>query len=121
MALSVCGNPAAVQTAAAACLALITALSWPRTGESSGAGRVTPGSGWFRVDSTVILRVPPRDRDADAAAHYLADLWTRTNELTLPVRPAAARSARRRSSSNASQAVPARGLRHRGHTAADHR
>ncbi len=41
--------------------------------------KVKPGSGLFRVDATVVLRVAPGDRDAEAAAHYLADLWTRTN------------------------------------------
>jgi hexosaminidase len=51
---------------------------------------VKPGDGWFSVDSTVVLRVPPGDRDAQAAAHYLADLWSRTNALTLPVRAARA-------------------------------
>ena len=51
---------------------------------------VNPGSGFFRVDATVVMRVPPRDRDADAAAHYLAQLWTRTNGLSLPVRAGSA-------------------------------
>jgi hexosaminidase len=36
--------------------------------------------------------VPPGDRDADAAARYLAGLWTRTNGLTLPVRSRGARA-----------------------------
>ena len=47
-----------------------------------------PGS--FRVDATTTLHVPPGDRDADNAARYLVELWTRTNGLTLPVSPSAA-------------------------------
>jgi hexosaminidase len=54
--------------------------------------QVTPGIGSYRVDAAVGLRVPPDDRDAAAAAHYLADLWTRTNGLTLPVHAGAARA-----------------------------
>jgi hexosaminidase len=75
---------AAVQTAA---LALGLALPLAAHGGVIPApAEVNPGNGSFRVDATVVMRVPPRDRDADAAAHYLAQLWTRTNELTLPVR-----------------------------------
>ncbi len=48
--------------------------------------KVTAGSGFFSVDSTVAMRVPPHDRDAEAAARYLAELWTRSNGLTLSVR-----------------------------------
>jgi len=76
-----------VQTAAlAAALALPLAA---HGGVIPAPAEVKPGDGWFSVDSTVVLRVPPADRDAQAAAHYLADLWSRTNALTLPVRAAA--------------------------------
>jgi hexosaminidase len=79
---------AAVQTAAFAVgLALPLAA---HGGVIPAPAEVNPGSGSFRVDSTVVMRVPPRDRDADAAAHYLAELWTRTNGLTLAVRAGAA-------------------------------
>jgi hexosaminidase len=72
---------AAVQAAA---LALSGALPVAaHAGVIPAPAHVNPGSGSFRVDATVMLRVPPRDRDAEAAAHYLADLWTRTNGLTL--------------------------------------
>ena len=78
---------AAVHTAARAlALALIAALS------PAAHGGVIPlplkielAAGSFTVDPTVVLRVPGGDRDADAAARYLADLWTRTNALTLQV------------------------------------
>ena len=85
---------AAVQTAARGfALALITALPLAAHGGVIPAPAATnPGSGGFGVDSTVIIRVPPLDRDADAAAHYLADLWTRTNGLTLPIRSGVVRS-----------------------------
>jgi hexosaminidase len=78
------GCRAAVQTAA-----LVLSIALPpaaRGGVIPAPAEVTPGSGRFSVDPTVVLRVPARDRDAEAAAHYLADLWTRTNRLTLPVR-----------------------------------
>jgi len=83
---------AAVQTAARVfALALITALPLAAQGGVIPApAEVNPGSGFFRVDSTVELRVPPRDRDAAAAAHYLADLWARTNGLTLAIHAGAA-------------------------------
>jgi len=74
---------AAVQTAA---LALSLALPLAAQGGVIPApAEVKTGSGSFRVDSAVVIRVPTRDRDAEAAAHYLTDLWTRTNGLTLPV------------------------------------
>ena len=80
---------AAVQTAA---LAVGLALSPAAHGGVIPApAEVNPGTGWFSVDATVVIRVPPRDRDADAAARYLADLWTRTNGLTLPVEAGRAR------------------------------
>ncbi len=69
--------------------ALAAALALPLAahgGVIPAPAEVKPGDGWFGVDSTVVLHVPPGDRDAQAAAHYLADLWTRTNALTLPVR-----------------------------------
>jgi hexosaminidase len=75
---------AAVQTAA---LAFGVALPLAAQGGVIPApAEVTPGSGSFHVDSTVVMRVPSRDRDVETAARYLADLWTRTNGLTLPVR-----------------------------------
>ena len=72
--------------------ALAVALALPPAahgGVIPAPAEVKPADGWFSVDSTVVLRVPPGDRDAQAAAHYLADLWSRTNALTLPVRAAA--------------------------------
>ncbi len=75
---------AAVQTAA-----LLLSIALPLAahgGVIPAPAKAMPGSGGFGVDSTVVMRVPPHDRDAEAAARYLADLWTRTNGLTLPVR-----------------------------------
>ncbi len=78
------GSWAAVQTAALAlCIALPPAA---HGGVIPAPAEVKPGSGRFQVGSTVIMRVPPGDRDAEAAARYLDDLWTRTNGLRLPVR-----------------------------------
>ena len=77
------GSWAAVQTAALVlCIALPPAA---HGGVIPAPAEVKPGSGQFRVSSTVVMRVPPGDRDAEAAAHYLDDLWTRTNGLTLSV------------------------------------
>jgi hexosaminidase len=42
-------------------------------------------SGSFDIGPATTVRVPFGDRDAAAAAHYLVELWTRTNHLTLPV------------------------------------
>jgi hexosaminidase len=86
-----CRRPrAAVQTAA-----LVLTFALPLAAQ----GGVIPlpteihlGSGWFSVDSAVVIRVPPADRGADAAARHLARLWTRTNGLTLPVRSGGARA-----------------------------
>ena len=43
------------------------------------------GAGSFTIGPGILVRVPPGDRDAAAAARYLVELWTRTNHLTLPV------------------------------------
>jgi hexosaminidase len=75
---------AAVQTAALS-LSIVLPLA-AHGGIIPAPVQVIPGSGSFHVDAAVALRVPPRDREADAAARYLADLWTRTNGLRLPVR-----------------------------------
>jgi hexosaminidase len=48
-------------------------------------------AGVFGVDSAVVLRVPAGDAGAAAAAQYLADLWTRSNGLSLAVRAEHAR------------------------------
>ena len=75
---------AAVQSAA---LVLSIALPWAaHAGVIPAPARLEAGDGSFRVDAGVVLRVPPGDRDADAAARYLADLWARTNGLTLRIR-----------------------------------
>jgi hexosaminidase len=41
--------------------------------------------GSFNIGPGTVVRVPPGDRDAAAAARYLVELWTRTNHLILPV------------------------------------
>ena len=81
---------AAVQTAA-----LVLSFALPPAahgGVIPAPAAVKPGSGLFRLDATVVLRVAPGDRDAEAAAHYLDDLWTRSNGLTLPIRAGAPRA-----------------------------
>jgi hexosaminidase len=46
---------------------------------------VVAGVGSFNVGAATVVRVPRGDGDADQAARYLVELWTRTNGLTLPV------------------------------------
>ena len=46
---------------------------------------VVTGVGSFNVGAATVVHVPRGDRDADQAARYLVELWTRTNGLTLPV------------------------------------
>jgi hexosaminidase len=41
--------------------------------------------GSFNVGAATVVHVPRGDGDADQAARYLVELWTRTNGLTLPV------------------------------------
>jgi hexosaminidase len=74
--------------AAAQAAALALSLALPaaaRSGVIPVPAEVVLGAGSFSVDSSTTLRVPPGDRDADDAARYLVELWTRTNGLTLPV------------------------------------
>ena len=81
---------AAVQTAV---LILIFALPLAvHGGVIPRPAKVDLGSGWFSVDSRTIILIPPGDHDAEAAAHHLDALWTRTNGLTLPVRGVAERA-----------------------------
>jgi hexosaminidase len=70
------------------CAALILGFALPLAAHSGVIplpAEVVPGPGFFAVDETTILRAPPGDRDAGNAAHYLAERWSRTNEVTLPV------------------------------------
>ncbi|HEX9404055.1 MAG TPA: family 20 glycosylhydrolase [Steroidobacteraceae bacterium] len=74
--------------AAAQAVALAVTLASPaaaRSGVIPLPAEVVSGPGSFSVDSTTRLSVPRGDRDADGAARYLVELWTRTNGLTLPI------------------------------------
>jgi hexosaminidase len=51
---------------------------------------IVPGSGSFQIDAASSVQVSRGDRDADQAARYLVDLWSRTNGLTLPIANGAA-------------------------------
>lgn len=79
--------------AAARAAALALSLALPASGRSGVIplpNEVVLEPGSFRVDATTTVRVPRGDRDADNAARYLVELWTRTNGLTLPVSTSAA-------------------------------
>src|SRR5882672_7771554 len=81
---------AAVQTAA---LFFGLALPWSaQGGVIPEPAEVVPGSGSFNVGPGTLIQAPAEDRDARAAARYLAELWTRTNGRTLPVVAHSARS-----------------------------
>ena len=74
--------------AAAGVAALALSLALPasaRSGVIPLPNEVVLEPGSFRVDATTTVRVPRGDRDADDAARYLVELWTRTNGLSLPV------------------------------------
>jgi hexosaminidase len=74
---------AAAQAVALALSLALPAAAW--SGVIPVPAEVVLGTGSFSVDSSTTLRVPRGDRDADDAARYLVELWTRTNGLTLPV------------------------------------
>jgi hexosaminidase len=78
-----CRSRAAARTAA---LFFSLAIPWSaRAGVVPIPAEVVQGPGAFSIGSGTSIQVPPGDRDADAAAHYLALLWTRTNGLNLPI------------------------------------
>lgn len=77
------GRRAAAQAAA---LVLSLALPWAaQAGVIPLPADIVAGVGSFNVSAATVVRVPQGDRDAGAAAHYLVELWTRTNHLTLPI------------------------------------
>jgi hexosaminidase len=78
----------AVQTAA-----LFFSLTLPLAARCGSVipmpAEITPGTGFFIVDSNTTLRVSRDDGGSMSAARYLAELWARTNGLKLPVNIAA--------------------------------
>jgi hexosaminidase len=84
------GRRAAAQ-AAALFLSLALALA-AQGGVIPLPADTVSGVGSFNVSPSTVVRVPPGDPDADAAARYLVELWARTNGLSLPVAIAAADS-----------------------------
>jgi hexosaminidase len=79
----------ALPTKAAICVAaLVSAFALPLTARGGVIplpAETVPGVGSFNIGPATIVRVPSGDPDADAAARYLVELWTRTNRLTLPI------------------------------------
>jgi hexosaminidase len=69
-----------------AALVLSAALPWAaRAGVIPLPAETVFGAGSFDLDRATIVQAPQGDRDADAAAHYLIELWSRTNGMTLPL------------------------------------
>jgi hexosaminidase len=83
------GSSVGLPTRAAACIAaLVFALTLPLAAPAGVIplpAETVAGVGAFNVGPGTIVRVPSGDRAADAAAHYLVALWTRTNHLTVPI------------------------------------
>ena len=83
------GSSVVLRTRAANCVAaLILSFTLPlaaRGGVIPLPAETVAGAGSFTIGPGILVRVPPGDRDAAAAARYLVELWTRTNHLTLPV------------------------------------
>ena len=74
--------------AAVRAAALILSVAVPITAHCGVVplpAEVVIGVGSFNVGAATVVRVPRSDGDADQAARYLVELWTRTNGLTLPV------------------------------------
>src|ERR1700733_15412104 len=74
--------------AAGRAAALILSVAVPITAHCGVVplpAEVVIGVGSFNVGAATVVRVPRSDGDADQAARYLVELWTRTNGLTLPV------------------------------------
>jgi hexosaminidase len=86
------GRRAAAQTAALFLSAALP-LAAARGGIIPLPAETEPGAGSFNIGPATLIRVAQNDRGAGDAAHYLADLWTRTNGLTLPVISTAGHSA----------------------------
>jgi hexosaminidase len=70
----------------------IAALLWLAASPAPARDDVIPQplevrlqAGAFSVNATTVIRVPSGDSDAARAAHYLVELWTRTNGFALPV------------------------------------
>jgi hexosaminidase len=51
---------------------------------------IIPGNGTFQLNAATVMQVPQGDRNALSAARYLAELWRRSNGLTLAVSATAA-------------------------------
>src|ERR1700733_11272297 len=74
--------------AAGRAAALILSVAVPITAHCGVVplpAEVVIGVGSFNVGAATVVRVPRSDGDADQAARYLVELWTRTNGLALPV------------------------------------
>jgi hexosaminidase len=73
------------RAAVAAAALILTVPTTAYCGVIPLPAEVVTGVGSFNVAAATVVRVPSGDRDADQAARYLVELWTRTNGLTLPV------------------------------------
>jgi hexosaminidase len=86
------GARAAVFTVAFA-LSAVSATAQQTGGVIPKPAETKPGSGTFELNAATIIQAPPASGGAADAAQYLADLWQRTNGLTLAVRSNSAQRA----------------------------
>ena len=80
-----------IRGARAAVFAAVLALCVvPAAAQTAGVipmpAEIKPGKGSFELSAATVIEAPPAGRGAADAAHYLADLWQRTNGMTLSVR-----------------------------------
>jgi hexosaminidase len=88
-------NSRMIRGARAAVFTAALALSaWPAGAQRDGViplpATIIPGSGTFQLNSATLMQVPQGDGNALSAARYLAELWKRSNGLTLAVSATAA-------------------------------
>lgn len=73
----------------AAVVTAALALCAPAGAQNAGAiplpANITPANGAFALDAATRIQVPQHQPEALQAARYLAALWKRTNDLTVPV------------------------------------
>lgn len=79
---------------AAVLIAALAISARPASAQQGGIiplpATIIPGSGTFQLNAATVMQVPQGDRNASSAARYLAELWKRSNGLTLAVSATAA-------------------------------
>jgi hexosaminidase len=78
-----------MEATGAAVFTAALALCAPAGAQDAGAiplpAQITPRNGAFTLDAATRIQVPQHRPEAEQSAHYVADLWKRTNGLQVPV------------------------------------